>query len=133
MEKISIRKLFTYFVWTPLGRRVNIYINFFASKFTLRCLQPDIVPIICHWCQQHKRNWWKNLPLASLIPVANLLPVSLILAAILPPVSLTPWCTLTCEYLREFSKKLEMTLKLVSGPSLHEKKPEAKIIATLSV
>jgi hypothetical protein len=29
-----------------------MYINF-AFKFTLRCLQPDIVPIICHWCQQH--------------------------------------------------------------------------------
>jgi hypothetical protein len=33
----------------------------------------------CHRCQQHKGNWWQNLPPVSLIPVANL-----------PPVSLTP-------------------------------------------
>jgi hypothetical protein len=32
----------------------------FAFKFTLRCLQPDIVPIICH----------RSLPPASLKPVA---------------------------------------------------------------
>ena len=32
-------------------------------------------------CQQHKGNWWQNLPPVSLIPVANLPPVS--------PVSLT--------------------------------------------
>jgi hypothetical protein len=30
------------------------YIKNFAFKFTLRCLQPDIVPIICHWCQRHR-------------------------------------------------------------------------------
>jgi hypothetical protein len=48
----------------------------------------------------------------------------------LPPVSLTPvanlhrWCTLTCEYLREFSKKFEMILMLLSGAwgkVIHEK------------
>ncbi len=33
----------------------------------------------CHQCQQHKGNWWQNLPPVSLRPVANL-----------PPVSLTP-------------------------------------------
>ncbi len=38
------------------------HISIFAFKFTLRCLQPDIVAIICHRCQ--------NLPPASLIPVA---------------------------------------------------------------
>ncbi len=34
------------------------------------------------------------------------------------------WCTLTCEYLREFSEKFEMTLMLYSGASgkvIHEK------------
>jgi hypothetical protein len=35
-----------------------------------------------------------KLPPVSLIPVANF-----------PPVSLIQWQTLTCEYLREFSKK----------------------------
>ncbi len=52
----------------------------------------------------------------SLTPVANLPPVSTIPAANFPPVSTTPvamchrhqrhrWCTLSCEYLHEFSKK----------------------------
>ncbi len=57
------------------------YISIFAFKFTLRCLQPDIVPIICNRCQRQLRqicHWcrWHQ------------------------------WCTLTCEYLREFSKKI---------------------------
>jgi hypothetical protein len=141
MEKILNQKNFNNFVWSPLGSRGNIYINF-AFKFTFRCQQPDIVPIIfaagvvdtggklppasltpaanlppvswtpvanlppvsttqgelvakfaagvvdtggkfaCHRCQQHKGNWWQNLPPVSLIPVANLPPVSLIPAAI---------------------------------------------------
>ncbi len=51
---------FNNLVWTPLGCRVSIYINF-AFMFTLRYLQPDIV---------------------STTPVANLLPVSLIPVAI---------------------------------------------------
>jgi hypothetical protein len=35
---------FKYFVWTPLGSTVKIYIHFFF-KFTLRCKQSDMVPI----------------------------------------------------------------------------------------
>jgi hypothetical protein len=59
-----------------------------------------------------------NLPLVSLTPVANL-----------PPVSYR-WCTLTCEYFREFSKKFEMTLVLFSGAwgkVIHEKNLKQKI------
>ncbi len=62
--------------------------RFFDFKFTLRCLQPDIVAIICHRCQ--RRRWRKfaagvvdtggNLPPVSLTPVANLPPVSTKLA-----------------------------------------------------
>jgi hypothetical protein len=52
MEKIFKQKNFNNFVWTPLGSRV-----------------------ICHRCQQHKRNWWQNLPPVSLKTVANLPPV----------------------------------------------------------
>ncbi len=52
-----------------------------AFKFTLRSQQPENVPIICHQYQQHKRNWWQNLPPVSLIPAANLPSVSLIPAA----------------------------------------------------
>jgi hypothetical protein len=90
-----------------------------------------------------------NLPPASLTPAANLPPVSLTPVANLPPVSTTQgelvanllpvslipaaichrcqlhrWCILTCEYLREFSKKFEMILMLLSGAwgkVIHEK------------
>ncbi len=70
------------------------YIKIFTFKFTLRCLQPDIVPIICHRRCWHRRqllrkgNWWQNLPPVSLIPMANLPSVSLIPAAIRHR-----WCT----------------------------------------
>ncbi len=137
MKKIFNQKNFNSFVWTPLGRRVNIYMNFclqvhFKVSAAWYCshyfppvsltpvanLPPvSLIPVaichqrrwyrrqicrryrwhrwqkICHRCQQHKRNWWQNLPpvsLMSLIPVANFPPVSLIPTAILPPVSLTP-------------------------------------------
>ncbi len=79
---------------------------------------------ICHRCQQHKRNCWQNLTLVSLRMVANLPPVSLIPAAILHLCHWHRWCTLTCEDLREFSKKFEMTLMLFSrawGKAIHEK------------
>ncbi len=58
----------------------------------------------------------------------------------LPPVSLTPvrrrWCTLTCEYLCEFSKKFEMILMLLSGAwgkVIHEKNLKQKNLVTLSL
>jgi hypothetical protein len=40
------------------------------------------------------------------------------------------WCTLNCEYLREFSKKFEMALMVYSEPwekLIHEKKQKLKI------
>ncbi len=55
----------------------------------------------------------------------NLPPVSLTLVANLPPL-----CTLTCEYLREFSKKFEIILMLLSGAwgkMIHEKNLKQKI------
>ena len=74
---------------------------------------------ICRRYQQHKGNGWQNLPPVSLIPVA-----------ILPPVSLTPVANLSCEYLREFSKKFETVLMGYSGAGgklIHEKNQEQKI------
>jgi hypothetical protein len=56
------------------------------------------------------------MPPASLTPVANL-----------PPVLLAP--VAPCEYLREFSKKFEMTLVLFSGTwrkMIHEKNLKQK-------
>ncbi len=44
------------------------------------------------------------------------------------------WCTLTCDYLREFSKTFETVLMEYSGAGgklIHEKKSEAKNLVTL--
>ncbi len=135
------QKNFNNFVWTPLGSRVNTYINcclqvhfnvsaawygsHYLSTTPVANLQPvSLIPVaichrccwhqrqicrqyrwhrwqICHPCQQHKRNRWNR------------------------------WCTLTCEYLREFSKKFEMTLMLFSGAwgmVIHEKNLKQKIL-----
>ncbi len=46
----------------------------------------------------------------------------------LPPV----WCTLSCEYLREFSKKFETAL-MDFGGNWFMKKPEVENLVTLSV
>jgi hypothetical protein len=46
------------------------------------------------------------------------------------------WCTLTCEYLREFSKKIVMTLVLFSeawGKRIHEKEIWSKNLVTLTL
>ncbi len=107
MEQIFNQKNFNYFVRRSLGRRVNIY-KIFALKFTLRCLHLDIVPIICHRClwqrwkifRRCRWYWWQFAT-----------------------------STLTCEYLREFSKNFEMTLLLFSwawGKVIHEKKTWSK-------
>ncbi len=143
MEKIFSQKNFNNFVWSPLGCRGNIYINF--------CLQVHFQVSAAWYCSHY-------LPPVSMTPVANLPPVSLILVAIChrrrchrrrchrrqicpryrwhrwqicfaTGVNNTRrtggkicrrcrwhrWCTLTCEYLHEFSKKFEMILMLLSG------------------
>ncbi len=80
------------------------------------------------------------LPPVSLTPVAHFLPVSLIQVAnyhqrcwhrrqICRRCHWHRWCTLTCEYLREFSRKFEMTLMLFSGAwgnVIHEKNLKKK-------
>ncbi len=57
MEKIFYEKNFNYFVWTPLGSRVSIYINF--------CLQVHF---------KESADWYSSnyLPPVSLIPVVHL-------------------------------------------------------------
>jgi hypothetical protein len=53
----------------------------------------------------------------------------------LPPASLTPAAN-NWNNIREFSKKFEMILMLLSwawGKVIHEKKPEAKNLVTLSL
>jgi hypothetical protein len=82
-------------------------------------MQPDIVPIICHRCQQHKGNRWQNLPPVSLIPVANL-----------PPVSLTPVVHLDLRISPRIFEKIRNDPNVIIrglGGGDSWKKPEAKI------
>ncbi len=91
MEKILRQKNFKNFAWAPLSSRVNIYINFClqihfqvsAAWYCSHYLPPaSLTPAanlhrwhrwqICHRCQQHKGNWWQNLPPVSLTPVVHL-------------------------------------------------------------
>ncbi len=95
MEKIFNQKSFTYFLGHLLVVELTYkYIVFF--KFTLRCQQSDIVPIICHQWQQQKRKFAAgvidtagNLPLVLLTPMANLSPILLTPVANLPTVLVT--------------------------------------------
>jgi hypothetical protein len=130
-KKSSIRKILIILLG-HLWKVELTFIYIFAFKFTLRYLQPDIYPIVCHRCRWHRRqichryqkqywNWWQNLPPLSLIPAANL-----------PPVRCRwyRWCILSCEYLREFSKKFETALMVYSGAwgkLIHEKNQKQKI------
>jgi hypothetical protein len=96
---------------------------------------------ICQRYQQHRRQILPPVPLVLLTPVVNLPLVSTKPAANLPPVSTTPvanchWYqrhrrqTLSCEYLREFSKKFETVLMEYSGVGgklIHEKNQKQKI------
>ncbi len=67
IEKTFKQKNFNNFVWTHLGSRVNIYINF--------CLQVHFKVSTAWYCCQY-------LPPVSTTPAANLPPVSLIPVAI---------------------------------------------------
>jgi hypothetical protein len=104
------------------------------------------------FCLRFAVDWSsKYLPPVSFTPGANLPPVSLTPVANLPSVSTTlvkmvekfaagvvdtGWCTLTCEYLRVFSKKFKTVLMEYSGDGGETdswKKPEATNLLTLSI
>ncbi len=129
MEKIFNLKNFNNFVWSTLGSRGNIYINFclqvhfqvsaawYCSHYLppVSTTQGELVAkfaagvvdtaAICHRCYWHR---WQ----------------------ICHRCQRHQWCTLTCEYLREFSKKSEMILLLLSGAwgkVIHEKNLKQKI------
>ncbi len=145
MEKIFNLKNFNNFVWSPLGSRGNIYINF--------SLQVHFQVSAAWYCFHY-------LPLVSLTPVENfrrcrwyrwqfstgVVDTGAKFAAGIVATGVNNtretggkifrrcrWhrgCTLTCEYLREFSKKFEMILMLISGAwgkVIHEKNLKQKI------
>ncbi len=118
MEKIFNHKSFYYVIWTTLGSRANLSINF--------CLQVHFKVSAALYCSHY-------LPLVSLTPVENLPPVSTTLAKLGANCHRCRWywwCTLTCKYLCEFSKKFEMFLMEYSGDwgkLIHEKNQKQKI------
>ena len=95
------------------------YRNISAFKFTLRSQQPDIVPIICLQC------YWHRLQIAT--GINNTSETG---GKIFRRCRWYRWCTLTCEYLREFSKKFETVLMWYSGAGgklIHKKNQKQKI------
>ncbi len=127
MRKIFNQKNFNNFVGTPLDSRVNTYIYIFAFKFTLRYLQQDINPIVCHRCLWHRwqicrRCRWYRWQFATGVVntggkfAAGIVDTGGKFATGINNTSETGgkichrcrwyrWSTLSCEYLREFSKK----------------------------
>ncbi len=133
------------------------YIYIFAFKFTFTCLQPDIVPISCHRCQWHRWqicrrcHWYRWQFAAGIVDTGGKLATGVNNTRgtggkichrcrwyrchwhrwqICHRCRWHRWCTLTCKYLREFSKKFEMILMLLSGAwgkVIHEKNLKQKI------
>jgi hypothetical protein len=80
MAKIFKQKNFNYFVWTPLSRIVNIYINFCLQVYFKDVCSLILILLFAAGVVDTGGNW----PPASLTPL-----VSLTLVANLPPVSST--------------------------------------------
>ncbi len=99
------QKSFHYFFWTYLDSRVSTKITF-SFKFILSCQQSDIVPIVCHRCCWY---WWQFA--RGVIDtggkfVTGINNISGTCGKICHGCCWHWWCTLTCKYLREFSKKI---------------------------
>ncbi len=127
---------FNYFVWTPLGSIVNIYINF--------CLQVHFEVSAAWYCSHYLPPVIDNggkfsagvVNTGGKLPPVSLTPVSATLAKLVAKLAAGSrcrwyrWCTLTCEYLLEFSKKFELVLMGYSGAGgklIYEKNQKQKI------
>ncbi len=141
VEKTFKQKNFNNFVWTPLGSRVNIYINFCLQvHFKVSTLQPDIVAIICHRCQRHRwqicsrRHWYRWQFANGVIDTGGKFATGINNASenggkICHRRRWYRRCTLTREYLSEFSKKFETVYMEYSGAGgklIHEKNQKQK-------
>ncbi len=130
--KIFKQKIFNNFVWAPLGSRVNIYINFClqvhfkvsAAWYCSHYLPPASIAAsivdtggsvnstrgtggkICSWCrwycwQIYRRcRWYQRQFATGVIDTGG---------------KFATGGKLTCEFLREFSKKFETVLMGYSG------------------
>ncbi len=123
MEKIFNQK--NNFIWSPLGSRGNIYINF--------CLQVHFQVSAAWYCSNYLppvSTTQGKLVAKFASGVVDTKFAAGVLAAICHWCYWHRWCTLTCEYLRQFSKKFEMILMLLSGALgkvIHEKNLKQKI------
>ncbi len=95
------------------------YRYIFTFKFTLRSQQPDIVSIICRRCRWHEWQYrWQIV--AGIVDTGGKFATSINNTSenggkIRRWCRWYRWCTMTCEYLREFSKKFETVLMGYSG------------------
>ncbi len=107
MEKIFNHKSLYYVIWTTLGSRVNLSINFSlqvhfkvsAAWYCSHYMPPVSRTLAKLGANCHRCRWYS-------------------------------WCTLTCKYLHKFSKKFEMFLMEYSGDGgklIHEKNQKQKI------
>ncbi len=140
MKKIFNQKNFTNFVG-HLWIVELTYIYSFAFKFTLKYLQPDINSIVCHWCRWQRgqicrRCRWYRWQFANGIVdtggkfATGINSTSETGGKICHRCRWYRWSTLSCEYLREFSKKFETVLMVYSGAwgkLIHEKNQKQKI------
>ncbi len=135
MEKIFNQKNFNNFVWSPLGSRRNICINF--------CLQVHFQVSAAWYCSHYlppvstTQGELVAKFAAGVVDTGGKFAAGVVdTGGNLPPVSICHrccwhrWCTLTCEYLREFSKTFEMILMSLSGAwgkVIHEKNLKQQI------
>ncbi len=106
MKKIFNQKNFNNFVGTPLDSRLT-HIYIFAFKFTLRYPQSDITPFVCHRC-----CWYRRQFATSVVDIGGKFATGINNTSetggkICRRCRWNRWSTLSCEYLREFSKKCE--------------------------
>ncbi len=148
MEKIFNQKNFNNFIWSPLGSRGNIYINF--------CLQVHFQVSSAWFCSNYLQicrrcRWYRWQFATGVVDTGGKFAAGIFGTGgkfatgvnntrgiggkicrrcrwyrwqICHRCRWHRWCTLTCEYLHEFSKKFEMILMLLSGAwgkVIHEK------------
>ncbi len=130
-KKSLIIKVFI-FLFGHLWEVELTYRYIFAFKFTLRSQQPDIVPIICHWCHWHQwqicgRCRWYRWQIATVINNS---------LATLPPVSLMPVVHLDLRISSQIFEKIRNGPNGILwgwGETDSWKKPEAKNLERLSL
>ncbi len=115
MEKTFNQKNYNYFVWTPLGSKVNIYINlclqvhFYVSAagYCSHYLPPVLLisVAICHRCRWHRRKTCHgiNYQQYQFYQWQNLQPAV--------DTSGSPWLQIS----QQIFEKFETTLKFFSG------------------